>query len=177
MIDTTHTVLSDHWFILYPLICYCFSLVYFLFQLLYSLALIGSFYIFCIFVQVLTEFIHFSSKFIEHLYDHYFELLSRSLISVLFSSLSEFFFFLFFHWNIFHCLLILSDSLWSATFPVPEGSDLIWQASCGAQKCNPSWSPEPGTPGVSPVWATCALPLCLGCNCCEHAGEWGWPLL
>ena len=57
------------------LICSRLCLVYFSFQLLYSSALIGSF-VYFLFVEVLTESVH-SSKFAEHLCDHYFELFIR----------------------------------------------------------------------------------------------------
>ena len=56
-------------------------------------------------------FIHSSTKFIEHLYDHYLELiLDRLLVSTLFSSFSEVMS-CSFVWDIFFCLLILPNSL------------------------------------------------------------------
>ena len=33
---------------------------------------------------------------------------------------------------------------------------------CGAQKFSPTWSPEPGTQGMSPMWVACTLLLCQG---------------
>ena len=48
------------------------------------------------------------------------------------------------------------------------------KVSCGTQWWNPLWSPEPGVPGVSSVWAACALWLWLSCDCCGHAGVQGW---
>ena len=69
--------LADHWSVLLQLfICCCFPLVYFSLQLLYSSALNGS-SLYFLFLEVLTESIHSSPKFAEHLYDHYFELFIR----------------------------------------------------------------------------------------------------
>lgn len=35
-------------------------------------------------------------------------------------------------------------------------------------------SPEPGAPGVSPLWIVCSCLLWLGCNFCGHPGGLGW---
>lgn len=69
--------LPDSWFVAVLLLIWCwFLLVSFILWLLYSSALIF-FNIFVLFVEILSEFIHFSLKFGKHLYYHYFELFIR----------------------------------------------------------------------------------------------------
>lgn len=69
---------------------YWFPMLYFSFQLLYSSVLIGSFYGFCLFVDILTEFIHFSPKFIDYFYNHCLtSLFVRLLVSILFNFFSR----------------------------------------------------------------------------------------
>ena len=106
--------LSDLWSVLlYPLICFLFPLVYFSFQLLYASALIGSFFLYFLFlIEVLTEFIHFSHSVVNIFMTITLNFLisDRLLISIWFSSFSGVLF-CSFVWNIFLCHLILSYSL------------------------------------------------------------------
>lgn len=97
----------DCWSVLpYHLICIRFSLC--LFQLLYSLVLIGSFPYF-LFLEILTVFIQSSPEFGKHLYNCCFELLIRWVVylcSGIFLGVFFFNLFCLFTWNIFLCLLI-----------------------------------------------------------------------
>lgn len=106
---------------LHLLICCWFSIVCFSFQLLYSSALV-LFYIF----YLCWVLLHSSFNSIEHLYDHRFELFSRSLlIFILFSSFSEVLFFSLEHIPFSHFVLSLCVCFYAsgetATFTSLEG--------------------------------------------------------
>ena len=64
--------------------------------------------------EILTVFIHSSPKFVEHLYDHYFELFLRWIISTLFSSFLRSFASLL--EQLFLCLLALPSFLFLSLF-------------------------------------------------------------
>lgn len=54
----------------------------------------------------------------------------------------------------------------------------MYKVFCGAHWPTPPspshhWKPEPGTPGVSPLWV--ALILQLAWDCYWHINLWGWP--
>ena len=85
-------------------------------------------------------------------------------------------------WNVFICLLIMPNSLClflcirniQLHLPVLKAWPYVECVLCGLVGQSPS-SPELGAPGVSPVWAACALLLLLGHNCYGCTSMCGWP--
>lgn len=104
----------------------------------------------------------------KYLYDPRFQLLS-----VLFSTFSAALSCAFIC-NIFPSSLILSTSV--SVYYVLKVVALCKR--CPVEPCStfPS-TPEPGIPGVSPVWGICAFFLWLGHDCFRHISEQGWPQL
>ena len=70
---------TGHWSILLPLVHCLFHLLYYEFHLLRSLSLIGSFYVFFLFVKGLTKVLHSFLQSCEYLYDHYFKFFIRNI--------------------------------------------------------------------------------------------------
>lgn len=96
--------------LLHPLICSWFPIVCFSFHLLYYSSLIGSFYIFCLFIEGLPEFLH-SLKCVEDLYNCYFELYKVDCLTLSCLNLLSEDLLCSFVSSIFLCFLILFDFL------------------------------------------------------------------
>ena len=153
-----------HWCVLHPLICYWFSLVSYCILQFWLVLLPVSY----LFVEVLTEFIHFSPS--EHFCDCFFELfIWGNCLSVSFRYFSEIFC-LSFIWKVFLYLLILPKSL--SLFPCIRyisyifrswKSGLMQKMSCGVLGHHTPWSSEPDL-----QW------LCVGHDCCRCIGGRGW---
>ena len=71
------------------------------------------------------------------------------------------------------CFYVLSIS---ATSPGLGKVALCRRCPVGLSGMIPHWSPEPGAPQVSPVWAASTLLLWLGHDCCKYTGGQGWPM-
>ena len=95
--------LQDCWPVLLHPLSYCwFPLVYFSF-IYYIVLLFLKICIFCLYVELLTEFMHCSLMSVEYLYDHLFELCQVDCLSA-------------FHLAIFLRFLVLSFGTYSSVF-------------------------------------------------------------
>ena len=89
----------------------------------------------------------------------------RLLISILFSAFSEILSCSFYWNNLFFCpTLCVCFCVLVNWLPLATLNEWPYIDVCGAQKCSPTWSPEPGTQGMSPMWVSCILLLCQGCG-------------
>lgn len=143
--------LLDHWsFLLLHLVCCWTPLIHFSVQLLYSSALWLLFdtFLYFLFVDLIPVFIHFSPKFVEHLYNHYFEFFVRYVTYLCFIKVFSEVLFSSFIWKILFCIFILLDCLClflcirqDCYHSQSEGGGLVYKMSLIIQPCPSSWLP------------------------------------
>lgn len=154
----------------------------FFISLLYSLALVGYFFVFSIsWLHSHSVHLLFSPVRCASLW-----LLWNSLVGRLLNSICLVIFSEVLSYSFVGSIFLSPYFFWLSVFVSLHwvGQLGIWswrwwayvESILQSQKYNTHQSPEPGATWVSPVWATCILPPWLGCNPCEHAGRWSWPL-